>query len=503
MKIHNHSGVLSCLAVSTLLIAGCQKSGEPQENASAQAEQQAANAIGTIVETKAGKVSGASADIDGQHVLTFRGIPYAAPPVGELRWKAPQPAPAWTEVRDATQWGNRCPQREGEGLGEISEDCLFLNVTTIAKSTEDKLPVMVFFHGGGLTSGTANSLTYNNNALPRKGVVLVTVNSRLGPIGYMAHPALSSESENKVSGNYGTLDLIASLKWVQDNIAAFGGDPSNVLIFGESGGGTKTLSVLSSPLSKGLFHKAIIESGSALTSPERVTTLQRGEEAGERIAAKLGLDKAQDKLAALRAAKWQDLIAAAGDREVRFPANLIVDGHVLPVSVHDTFKDGKQHDVPLIVGANAGERGELLETVPMLANYASKASSKTYVYNFSHMPAGWKSLPCVAFHGVEIPYVFGYIPEGLTNRTILYLSRGGGCTTNDPGADATDHAVADNVMRMWVNFAKSGNPSVDGLIEWPAYTQADDQYLDIGQTLAVKKDIKSAYVEPPKRADAE
>jgi para-nitrobenzyl esterase len=314
----------------------------------------AASAVGEVVQLQAGKISGVAVEDGGAKVYVFKGVPYAAPPVGALRWKAPEPVKPWTGVRDATQWSSQCAQRAGSSMGEpgkISEDCLYLNVVTAAKDSSEKRPVMVFFHGGGLTSGTGNSLTYNNTALPRKGVVVVTVNSRLGPIGYMAHPALSKESGRGASGNYGTLDLIASLRWVKENIAQFGGDPGNVLIFGESGGGTKTLSLLSSPLSKGLFHKAIIESGSALVSPERATTLERGEAAGKRISAKLGLDKSADELAALRAAKWEDIVAAAGDREVDFPANLVVDGYILPQSVHDTFKNGKQHDVPMIVGA--------------------------------------------------------------------------------------------------------------------------------------------------------
>lgn len=465
-----------------------------------------AAAIGVVVQTKSGKVSGAAVQDGGDTVHIFKGIPYAAPPVGEWRWKAPQPIKAWDGVRDATKWSNQCPQRAGSRMGEpgnISEDCLYLNIVTAAKDTNAKHPVMVFFHGGGLTSGTGNSTTYNNTALPRKGVVVVTVNSRLGPIGYMAHPALSKESGRNASGNYGTLDLIQSLKWVQENIAAFGGDPNNVLIFGESGGGTKTLSVMASPLAKGLFHKAIVESGSALISPERVTTLDKGEAAGKRISAKLGLDKSANELAALRAAKWEDIIAAGGDREVAFPANLVVDGYVLPQSVHDTFKNGKQHDVPLIVGANEGERGELQSNVPMLANlHSATAKSKTYVYNFAHVPTGWRNLPCVAFHGLELAYVFGKIPEGLTTPTMLYLSGGGGCTTPNPGHDQLDFSVADNTMRMWAAFAKTGNPSAKGLIEWPAYTEANDQFLYIGQQLAVKKGVKESYVAPPRREGA-
>lgn len=458
--------------------------------------------VSNVIKTESGKVAGTTVEDGGEKVHIFKGIPYAAPPVGELRWKAPQPVKPWSDVRDATRWANQCAQRAGSRMGEAgqtSEDCLYLNVVTAAKTATEKRPVMVFFHGGGLTSGTGNSLTYNNTALPRKGVVVVTVNSRLGPIGYMAHPALSTESGRGASGNYGTLDLISSLRWVKENIAAFGGNPDNILIFGESGGGTKTLSLLTSPLAKGLFHKAIVESGSALISTERVTTLERGHAGGKRISTKLGLDKAENELAALRAAKWEDIVAAAGDREVNFTANLVVDGYVLPQSVHDTIKNSKQHDVPLMVGANEGERGELQQNVPMLANLmSSNARSRTYVYNFAHLPTGWRNLPCVAFHGLELPYVFGYIPKGLTSPTLLYLSAGGGCTSPDPGPDKLDQEVADNMMRMWAAFAKTGNPSVKGLIEWPAYTEQNDQYLHIGQKLQVKKGVKSSYVAPPR-----
>ena len=460
----------------------------------------AASRITDIITTSVGKVQGSSSDVQRTVVRIFKGIPYGAPPVGDLRWKAPRPPAAWEGVRNATQWASRCPQRTSLiGTGGMSEDCLHLNVSTPAKSTADRLPVMVFFHGGGLTIGSANSDTYNHDGLPRHGIVLVTVNSRLGPIGYMAHPALTRESEHGASGNYGTLDLIASLEWVQANIEAFGGDPDNVLIFGESGGGTKTLSVMSSPLSAGLFHKAIVQSGSGLVAPGRSTTLENAEERGERIAAKLGLQDEDDVLAALRSASWEDLIVAASDREVGFRTNVTVDGWVLPESVDTTFVQGEQYGVPLIVGANAGERS-LRTSVPMLGNvHSATGSSSTYLYSFSHVPTGWRNEPCVAFHGIEIPYVFGYIPEGLLSPTILFLSRGGGCTSDDPGTDGLDDEVAEWTLQMWAQFARTGDPSVQGLIEWPAYTEDNGTFLDIGGSLEVKTGIENSYVQPPGR----
>lgn len=481
---------LCALALAATVLA-CHDLGEPAGDAPASAT---GAAMTDLVATTFGPVRGTSQAVGDTVVRSFNGIPYAAPPVGELRWRAPQPPTPWSETRDAIDWAYRCPQGSStlDSGTEISEDCLTLNVNTPATSSEDRLPVMVFFHGGGLTIGTANSTTYNHPGLPTHGVVLVTVNSRLGPIGYMAHPALTAESENAASGNYGTLDLIASLEWIQQNIAAFGGDPGNVLIFGESGGGTKTLSVMSSPLADGLFHKAIVQSGSAMVTPERTETLEEAEEGGQKIAAKLGLED----VAALRSASWEDLVAAAADPEVGFRANLTVDGWVLPQSVHDTFTQGTQHDVPLIVGANAGERS-LTADVPMLARlHGSTAESSAFVYNFSHMPTGWRSEPCVAFHGVEIPYVFGAIPDGLLSPTILYLSQRGGCTSEDPGTDELDDQVAERTMKMWSQFARTGKPSVEGLVDWPAYTEENDAYLDIGGTLEVKTGVESAYVDP-------
>ena len=486
----------SVLGALAILITGSAFAAHHENSAEGSL---AASGITDVITTSVGKVQGSSSEVQQTVVRIFKGIPYGAPPVGDLRWKAPQPPTPWEGVRNATQWASRCPQRTSLlGTGGMSEDCLHLNISTPAKSTADRLPVMVFFHGGGLTIGSANLDTYNHDGLPRHGIVLVTVNSRLGPIGYMAHPALTRESEHGASGNYGTLDLIASLEWVQDNIGAFGGDPDNVLIFGESGGGTKTLSVMSSPLSAGLFHKAIVQSGSGLVAPGRSTTLDNAEKHGERIAAKLGLQD-DDALAALRTTSWEDLIVAASDREVGFRTNVTIDGWVLPESVDVTFAQGKQHGVPLIVGSNAGERS-LQTSVPMLGNvHSATGSSSTFLYSFSHVPTGWRNEPCVAFHGIEIPYVFGDIPKGLLSPTILFLSRGGGCTSDDPGTDELDDEVTEWTLQMWSQFARTGNPSVQGLIEWPAYTEDNGTFLDIGGALEVETGIENSYVQPPGR----
>ncbi len=437
----------------------------------------------------------------GATAFIYRGIPYAAPPTGELRWKAPQPAAAWTGERDATKWPNRCPQGQSSmGTGApISEDCLYLNVVTAAKTADEKRPVIVFFHGGGLTSGTSSSTTYNHPTLPNKGVVTVTANSRLGPIGYLAHPALSAESGSG-SGNYGTLDLKASLEWVRDNIAAFGGDPDNVTIMGESGGGTKVISQMASPLTEGLFDKVIIESGSALATSDRSLKLAEAEAAGKKLAAALGVTDGPEALAAMRAVSWEKVIEAARKEEVGFRASPVVDGHVIPEPVNEMFKAGRQRKVPMIVGANQGE-ASLQTSVPETGNLHSKAGAPTYLYNFTHLPVGWKQEKgCVAFHGLELTYVFGAAPLGLSSPTTLGLARGGGCTSAVPATDETDLKVASEAATVWAQFARTGNPSVPGLIEWPAYTESNNAYLDIGNPLTAKTNIQASYIAPPARA---
>jgi len=447
------------------------------------------------ISTDAGLVSGEDLGDHGEQARIYRGIPYAAPPVGELRWKPPQPVEPWDGVLECTDWPDRAPQSESEGLGDISEDCLYLNVVTAAETADDNLPVMVFFHGGGLSIMSGNSLTYCSTALPLQGVVTVTVNSRLGPIGYMAHPALTAESEHNASGNYGTLDLIAALEWVQNNIAAFGGDPDRVTIFGESGGGTKTISLMSSPLADGLFQRAIVESGSYVITPDSCLTLEYAENMGEAIAEELDVSGEDDVLAALRAASWEEIIQAAGNSG--YSPELTVDGWVLPDQVNNIFQAGDQSDVPLIVGANAGEASSLASSVPLMASLMSTVSSEAYVYVFSHVPTGWREEGCVAFHGLELPYVFGDIPDGLYSPTVILLSATGGAQSTEPGPDEMDEVVAENTMQLWVEFATTGDPSVSGLVNWPAYDEVTDQYLDIGYTLEVKTGVAEAGVAPP------
>jgi para-nitrobenzyl esterase len=478
-----------------LLLSAC--SGEKAAEATAPAA--AANAIGEVIVTKTGAVKGATVTDIGLTAFIYKGIPYAAPPVGDLRWKAPQPAAAWEGERAATEWSNRCPQGQSSmGAGTAtSEDCLYLNVVTAAKTADDKQPVMVFFHGGGLTSGASASTTYNHPGLPNKGVVVVTVNSRLGPMGYLAHPVLTAEGPG--SGNYGTLDLAASLGWIRDNIAAFGGDPGNVTIFGESGGGSKVISQMATPSTDGLFHKAIVESGSALATADRSLKLADAEALGKKLAAAVGVKDGPNALAELRAIPWEKIQEAGSDEKVGFRASPAVDGKVIPKAINEMFKAGEQRKVPLIVGGNQGE-AMLQTSVPEMANMHSKAGSPTWVYNFTHLPVGWKNEKgCVAFHGLELTYVFGAAPLGLSSPTTLGLARGGGCTSAVPATDDVDLKVASEAATVWAQFARTGNPSVPGLIDWPAYTEANNAYLDIGNPLTAKTNIQASYVAPPPR----
>lgn len=496
-----------CVALGLAVFGGCASTeGLEDETTVDTAEQVARGAeLTDTVTTKGGPVSALVLDEAGKKIRVFRGIPYAAAPTGDLRWKPPQPAPAWKEPKDGAKWGNRCPQGEStlSNPGPTGEDCLNLNLLTPATKTTDRLPVMVFFHGGGLSVGTGNSLTYTHTALPAQGVILITVNSRLGPFGYFSHPALANESDKKTSGNQGTLDLIASLQWVKDNITAFGGDPDNVTIFGESGGGSKVLSCMASPLAKGLFHRAVIQSGSRSSSPAGTTTRENAEAAGERVAAKLGVAAGDDALAKLRAKTWEEVLAASAAADVRYAANLSIDGWVLPTSVNEAFAKGQQTDVPLIVGANEGEVGEFAASIPALAASHQSVPSKAYVYNFSFLPKGWRTPGCYAFHGLELTYVFGHVPGGLHAETTKFLGSSAQCqTSRDPEAGPEDMLVAKHSVTIWSHFAKTGNPSVPGLIDWPAYTPEGDQYLDINVDLKVKKGVATAGIRPGTGAPA-
>ena len=469
----------------------------------------------------------------------YRGIPFASPPVGDLRWKAPQPAAKWQGVRQAAEFSNACWQTQYPAaaaiyqakLPPLSEDCLYLNIWTPAKSAKDRLPVMVWIHGGGFTRGFASTRSYDGEVLARKGAVIVTINYRLGVFGFFAHPALSVESGHHASGNYALLDQIAALQWVQKNIAAFGGDPTRVAIFGESAGSWAVNALMASPLAKGLFQRAIGESGGSF-SPMR--TLAEAEKEGEKLAASLFPDAkteagdkppAQSILKTLRAIPGEELLKASDTETVR----PMVDGWVLPEDIATIFAQDKQNDVPLIVGYNADEGTTLapqganlkamLFTAGAYQRYGSQAdaflkiypaasdeqavssfysafrdqlfgwemrtwarmATKTghqpaYLYYFSRRPPGPQNARLRAFHASEIAYVFG---------TFVWPF---------PWEDA-DKKLSDVMTSYWVNFAATGNPNGGSLTKWPVYNAKDDQALEFGDQVAVRSEVNKAGLD--------
>jgi para-nitrobenzyl esterase len=467
-------------------------------------------------------VDGATAD-----VRVFKGVPFATPPVGDLRWKAPKAAAQWSGVRAADKFSPTCMQRGGAGGGlrQVSEDCLYLNIYTAAKTTKEHRPVMVWIHGGALTSG-AGSL-YDGEALAKKGVVVVTVNYRLGVFGFMAHPELTKESDRNASGNYGLLDQVAALEWVQKNIAAFGGDPKRVTIFGESAGSWSVNYLMASPLARGLFQRVIGESGAEFAPARK---LADAEQAGLKLAG-------ADSIAALRAKSADDIQKLGGAQTA---AN--VDGWFLPEDVYTIFSKGKQSDVPVLIGSNSdegtmftpasataatfrqtaekrygAEADAFLNLYPFTNDeeaWASQAASmrdqvfgwemrtwaraqtktgksKVYMYYFSRVPPG-KNRAKGAFHGSEIAYVFG-------NLKIAPFA--GSSEEPRPWTDQ-DRKLASDMSSYWVNFAATGDPNGKGLLKWPAYHAKDDMLMGFGDTIEVKPvpnkaglDFLDAYFE--------
>lgn len=502
----------------------------------------AAQAAEPVVPCVAGPVRG-ERTADG--LCVFRGIPYAAPPVGEWRWRPPQPVAPWTEVRDATTFSPACPQPPRpipaiQSVGETNEDCLYLNVWT-PELAPAKRPVMVWIHGGGMTIGAGSFDIYDGSSLARQDVVVVTINYRLGVLGFLAHPDLSAESPDKVSGNYGLLDQIAALRWVRDNIAAFGGDPGNVTIFGESAGSVSVGCLLVAPAAEGLFHRAIMESGapSGVTEP-----LRGGKDSGE----DQGLDIARrfkaKTIADLRAIPAADLVAGCpaaigptAKRKDNYKFGPCVDGVVLPDQPLRLLAEGKFHHVPILLGTNRDEmtlflgreekgkpkrkmglrlvvrslykdRSEAvlaafpcdrdedaafafrdLMTVACFTSpcrYVAKAAAvdgaPVYLYEFSRVAPAVGRTGLGATHGIEIPYVFG--------------------TLKDTFGDATDRTLSKAMSAYWVAFARTGVPSAAGLPTWPRYTAATEPYLEFGDTVTVGQGLRRAQcdaVEPSMR----
>tara|TARA_Y100000780_G_scaffold169892_1_gene155061 strand:+ start:1460 stop:3442 length:1983 start_codon:yes stop_codon:yes gene_type:complete len=433
-----------------------------------------------VVSTEYGDVEGFSPDEDA---WAWYGIPYAKPPVAELRWKPPVAPDSWEGVRQATDWADQCAQPsylEAYGKGSMSEDCLYLNVVVPKGYDGEALPVMLWLHGGGYAILTSNSLSYNHTALPSEGVIVVTVNHRLGAFGYMAHPQLTAESEYQSSGNYSQLDQIAALEWVRDNIAEFGGDPNNVTIFGQSGGGLKVISLLNSPLAEGLFDRAIIMSAAPPptdTIRPIYNTLEQEEAGGVSLSQRLGLQNEDDVIGAMREVPWETLASVAGAYGVDF-FKPNVDGWYVE---SDIRTNGFHNDVPLIIGTPSGDAAWVKEGLKWYLPFLQEThESDVFAYVYDHVPENWANRGVGAYHGIDLTSVFGY-PDTYYSHYILGLTglpNASPATYADnlPGWGAIDESIANDSMALWAQFAKTGNPSTEA-ITWPAYSNAGEEFL--------------------------
>ena len=449
-----------------------------------------------VIKTETGDISGMVMGEPGKEVHVFRGIPYAAPPIGDLRWKPPQPVVPWSGVRECISYSQIAPQASiiARGLPQ-NEDCLYLNILTPVERETDKLAVMVWLHGGGYDQGNGNSNLCNGLNLPGEGVVLVNVNTRLGPLGCIAHPLISREAENGVSGNYLFLDIIAALQWIKKNIHGFGGDPENITIFGESGGSAKVINLIASPLSKGLFQRAIGESGGC-----RGITLEEAENRGERVFVELGVDKEINPLAAARVISPEDIISATQKvtEELKLPMGLwdsVVDGRFLPEKPIDIFTNGKSNVVQCVMGANLGEitgpgmilMPDVTQTYVNVLKGINKVGAESYAYIFDHVPAGWRKNGVPSCHGMELPYVFGDTDyRGEFWSLLFWGNKEYGAESEDPGFTNADTQVKNLMMDMWTGFAKTGNPNLKGRVEWSTWDEKSDQYLYITESPEVR-----------------
>lgn len=456
--------------------------------------------------------------INHDQVRAFLGIPYAAPPVADLRWKPPQPAPKWKGERTAYAYGARCMQVPFEDMvfqdSGMSEDCLYLNVFTPANAKDaSKLPVMFWIHGGGYTSGSASEPRHNGDFLPTKGVVLVTINYRLGVFGFLVTPELIKEGDG-AAGNYGLQDMIAALRWVKENIAKFGGDPNNVTIFGESAGSLSVSTLMASPLAQGLFTKAIGESGSAFSGDLSAKPAADVAPANADWARSIGANS----LADLRAVPAETILKESrkdGAPKLR----PVVDGKVLTEPVAQTYEEGKQTQIPLIAGWNRDEgsfdaskgttapewsakaqklfgdhAAEFLELYPgnddaralrssidysgdtfiafstwkWIEAQVKTGAAPVYRYHFELPAPPSKFHGSFAFHSDDIEYVFGTLDTRL-------------------GAvwRPEDRKLSEEMMDYWTNFAKTGDPNASGLPNWPRYEKT-------GQVLHLDSDTQAA-----------
>lgn len=466
------------------------------------------------VRVEGGLLQGTSDD----GLTVYRGIPFAAPPVGNLRWRAPQPAAKWSGSRQADKFAPACMQGTGgppspPGATAPSEDCLYLNVWTPAKSAGDRIPVLVWIYGGGFNAGATSEPLYSGEKLARKGVVLVSIAYRVGQLGFLAHADLSAESRHHVSGNYGLLDMIAGLQWVQKNISAMGGDPRRVTIFGESAGGIAVSMLCASPLAKGLFQGAISESGGSFGPPrttffpgENLKRLHDAEQSGEAWVKSAGVSS----IAEMRKTPADKLPRVQG---LAWP---IIDGWVIPDDQYVLYEAHRYNDVPILVGYNSDEgasfapprtteayvksvkerygpfadrllqaypagEGKVAKTARDLTRdaafgwhtwiwarlQAKTGKSKVFYYYFDQHPDYPADSPRAGYgspHGSEIPYVFEHLDSPNRQNT------------------KADGAISEAMATYWTNFAKRGDPNGEGMPKWPAFSDANAQVMYFAQT---------------------
>ncbi len=465
--------------------------------------------------TESGTISGKTES----GLVVYKGIPFAAPPIGDLRWRPPAGVTPWTGIRKADAFAPACMQvgvsMPGEAPPTVSEDCLYLNIWSPAKTPGERLPVIVWIYGGGYVNGSASMPLYWGDQLAHKGVILVTIAYRLGPLGFLAHPDLTRESPHQSSGNYGLMDQIAALEWIQRNIAVFGGDPKTITIAGQSSGAISVSILMSSPRAKGLFQRAIGESG-GLFEPLQLAPkylLTNAERDGEKYATSLGATSLEE----LRRLPATKLSADAGG--VSHP---VIEPYVLPASPYETFTSGRQNDVPLLIGSNADEARALVDVThvtaatfdsdiarsfgplppPLVAAYphgtdvearqaqldlerdlrfgwdmwawarlqAGTGNSPVYYYSFRQkppFPAGSVYEGWGASHFAELWYVFEHLDQEPWRWT------------------PADRKVAEEMSSYWVNFAKSGDPNGPGLPQWPKFSSADSKVLYIDDPITV------------------
>jgi len=461
-------------------------------------------------------------------VRSFKGVPYAAAPVGALRWRPPQPVAAWQGTREAYSFSPICPQPSPIAGGFYqkeyfqaaqaqSEDCLYLNVWTAAPPGAAPRPVMVFFHSGGNTIWWGSMPVYDGSHLARKGAVVVTLNFRIGAFGFLAHPELDAESPNHVSGNYGLLDQQAALRWVKTNIAAFGGDPNLITIFGQSAGGTDVGYAMASPLAKDLFRRGIIESGFVF-SPTPTRSLATAEEGGKKLVTELGAPS----IAALRDMPAAQIVAYVGRKFGAYGLGPAIDGWILPRDTPEAIAAGQQNGVELMLGSVANEGSQLLpptkpdgvramtkvwfgaQADPITALYnltdpetatvaqdqllsdfgaasdrvtaglLARQGHPAWVYNFDRAAPGSDPVKVGAFHCSELVYVFG------TQDTV------------DRPWEETDRQLSDVMSSYWVRFAETGNPNGPSLPEWPAFDEQSRNVKEFGTRFSVGSGPKAA-----------